>query len=366
MVNGVLAFTSFFMIFTDLGLNTYSIREISKFKNRAQVYLSNLLILKVILSILTLFFIIIFINIIKNPYDTTLTIYLLGISFIFSSISGSFNSIFNAFQKMEFNAFSKIFNAILLFVLYMGSITLGYGIVGLATATIFVNIFMALINYGLLKKYFFRLKHKFSLNFAKNLFKNALPFGLNTIFSLVYFKIDIIMLALLLKDNAAVGLYNAVTRLIVHSTFIPLILAQTIFPIMSLYHKRSKKPLNKLLKKSLKYAFLISILISLFVLIFADKIILIVYGEQFLQATNALRILSIFYIFITLNIIIKTFLNSINKQRIVRNVILFGAGLNILLNFYFIPRYSYIGASITTLISEIISFIIFYIYIKRY
>src|SRR3989338_7801389 len=51
-----LAFTSFFMIFTDLGLNTYSIREISKFKNRGTIYFENLINLKVFLIIFKFIF----------------------------------------------------------------------------------------------------------------------------------------------------------------------------------------------------------------------------------------------------------------------------------------------------------------------
>ncbi len=62
----------------------------------------------------------------------------------------------------------------------------------------------------------------------------------------------------------------------------------------------------------------------------------------------------------------KTYLNSINRQKTVTYTMLFGAGLNILLNFYFIPRYSFIGASVTTLISEIVTLIILYVYVKLY
>ena len=238
----VLSFTSLFVIFTDIGLNRFLVRDISRNKKKIKIYLTNILAIKFILS-LTTFIIIIFIsNLINISKDQILAVYLIAFSFLFSSIAGAFSSIFIAYEKMEFNALSKIIHVALLGISYVLVLLLDYGIIGLAVATLFVNLASLIYNFIILKKYFFKkIFNRIRFNLWKNLIKNAIPFGLITVFSIIYFKIDIVMVSLIFKDDSAVGLYNAASRLIFNLMFLPIILPQTLFPIMSRYFKKSSK-----------------------------------------------------------------------------------------------------------------------------
>ncbi|ENO11852.1 hypothetical protein MBGDC06_00341 [Thermoplasmatales archaeon SCGC AB-539-C06] len=59
-------------------------------------------------------------------------------------------------------------------------------------------------------------------------------------------------------------------------------------------------------------------------------------------------------------------LNSMNLQKIYTQVAFIGMILNVLLNIIIIPKFSYIGASMTTVVTELICFILMFFYLQRH
>jgi O-antigen/teichoic acid export membrane protein len=59
-------------------------------------------------------------------------------------------------------------------------------------------------------------------------------------------------------------------------------------------------------------------------------------------------------------------LGAINKQRILLIVTAINAIINVALNLILIPHYSYIGASVATVITEVTGFSLMIIYISKY
>src|SRR5690606_6957812 len=111
-----LAFTSIFGVFADLGLNTLATREISRSISLSEKYLGNIIPLKVILAIITLGFIVCTINLIGYSDETKKVVYIIALSAIFTTFIGIFNSIFQAFEKMEYQSIGLILQSILMFI----------------------------------------------------------------------------------------------------------------------------------------------------------------------------------------------------------------------------------------------------------
>ena len=59
-------------------------------------------------------------------------------------------------------------------------------------------------------------------------------------------------------------------------------------------------------------------------------------------------------------------MGAINKQRILTIVTCLNALLNITLNLLLIPKFSYIGASIATVVTESLGFVLMFSYLSRY
>src|SRR5204862_310758 len=131
----------------------------------------------------------------------------------------------------------------------------------------------------------------------------------------IYFYIDSIMLSVMV-GNSAVGIYNAAYKLIFLLLFIPSVFVTSIFPLMSKHFETSKNLLKLEYEKSVKYLFIIAMFIFVYFLVFADKIILIIYGAGFSASIFALQTLVFVVPIIFITNLFSNILGAINKQRI--------------------------------------------------
>ncbi|WP_414468849.1 flippase [Methanobacterium sp. ACI-7] len=347
-----LAFTGIFGIFADMGLNTLTVREVSRDKSLTNKYFSNVLLIKIILSVLTFGIIILSINLLNYPQEAINIVYLIGLSVIITATSGIFNSIFQAHEKMEYQSIGLIINNVLLFIGVLLIIYYSLGILEFALIYLISSIigFLYIFIVYLLK---FPAKIRFNVNFWKPTIKEALPFGLTGISGMIYTYIDSVMLSLI-QNNEVVGWYNGAYRLTLILLFIPNVINLAIFPKMAQYYDSNKNSLNLMYQRYFKYMIVLGIPTGFLITILADRIILLILGTGFLQSIVALQILIWTIVFTFAGAAFVQLLQSINKQVIITKISGICVIINIILNLILIPKYSYIGASYATLITEII------------
>lgn len=116
--------------------------------------------------------------------------------------------------------------------------------------------------------------------------------------------------------NAAVGIYNAAYKLIFVLLFIPTVFITSIFPLMSQHFESSKTLLKIEYEKSVKYLFAIAMFIFVYGFVFADKIILIIYGEGYTASITALQTLIFVIPLIFIGTLFSYLLGAINKQKL--------------------------------------------------
>lgn len=354
-----IAFTGIFGILTDFGLSTLTVKEISKDKSVVNKYFGNLVLIKIIFSILTFLLIFITINLLKYryPQEVISVVYLIALSIIFAGFSQMIYSLFQAFEKMEYQSVGIILNSSLL----LGGIFLGIyyklNVEGFAFLYLLANLIVFIY---ITVVYFLKpLSHKFDvdLDFLKATIINALPFGFSGVFTTVYLWIDTVILSLM-QGNEAVGLYNAAYRLILVLLFIPTVFNISIFPIMSRFYVSSKSSLLKSVEKYFKLMLLIGIPIGIGTTLLADKIILLIFGAQYEGSIFALQILIWSTICIFIYSAFVQLLLSINQQMSITKITGIALIVNIILNLILIQKLSYIGASIVTTITEFVILIL--------
>ena len=97
-----ISFTSLFLILSDLGITTLTVREVARDKERGPEYIGNNATLKLILSIFTFLAISISVSLMKIPLDTRFVIYLIGARIIFDNMGGFFGAVFQAYEEMKY------------------------------------------------------------------------------------------------------------------------------------------------------------------------------------------------------------------------------------------------------------------------
>lgn len=353
------AFTSFFAILADLGYHTLLIREVSKDRNQASRYLGNIIVIRIILSIVFFIFIVISINLLGYPEDSKTIVYLIGSSAILTAFAKIFNMIFRSFEKMEYDAFLNTIIMIIKVILSIIVLYLGYGLIEVGFVFLFVSILDVILGFLICNFKFVKPKIIIDFSFWKSSIKIALPICITSIFGIIYIKIDSVMLSIMIGD-AVVGWYNASYNLTLGLTPIPDLFMNALLPIMALYSVSKKDTLKILYEKSFKYLFIVGLPIAVGTTILAHKIILLFYGSEYANSIIALQILAWDVILVFLYRCLYYVLISLDKQNSIMAIAGICAMINISLNLILIPSYSYVGAGIATIITEIILLVFFF------
>lgn len=364
--NFAFSFTNLFAIFADLGISQLLIREIARKKQLSEYYVNNAILLKILLSILTFIGIILITWTLRFPKTLSILLYLFGIYNILSTLSSTYLSLFQAWEKMEYVALFQVIERVIIATFTLIVLFQGYGVIAVAYIYILAGIIDMILAATITFKKFIKPLFKIDWGLQKKLLIMGLPFGLNALFAVFFFKIDTILLGFL-KGDVAVGIYNAAYNpLLSLSMIVAGIVSAAIYPVMSKYYKENKESLGKFTIISSKYLAIFGFPIAIGCFILADKFILILYAGGYTGAIIAFQILALFIPIRLVSTITGTLLSSINRQGYRMFSVGISAAFNIILNLILIPYYSYIGASIATVLSELLLYCLFLFYIGRY
>jgi len=352
----VFAFGSLFFILSNPGLVDLATREISRNKSKTGKYLGNLLFIKLCLCLVASLLMITAINLMNVSQELKGGIYLICLIFSIDAFLWIFYSAFRAYEKMLYEALSLLIHNIIIvgFALYF--LIRGYGFIHLiyafAIGKIVGLIITSYFGYKLLPKPILKI----DLKLWKYLMIKSIPFLMICFFSLIIYRIDLVMLQFF-KGETIVGLYGAADTIIKNLIIFPSVFIVSVYPLLSKYYIKDKEKLCCLYKKSFLYLFLFSLFIVICCFIFGKFIILLMFGKEFIESVFILKLISIGGFFLFLNLVNIYYLNAINKPAINVKIFIFGVVTNIILNLMLIPRYSYTGAAISSIISYFIIFI---------
>ena len=168
-----------------------------------------------------------------------------------------------------------------------------------------------------------------------------------------------------MKGDVEVAIFSAAYNRALALIFIPTVYINAIYPVLSRYYKESKSGLRLLYERSFKYLYIAGVPISLGIFMLSDEIIGFLYGTRYSTSSIALRIISLYLFLKFINFLLGVVLSSIDKQ----NKRMLGqgitAGISILLNLWLIPLIGFVGAALSTLITEIFLFMIYYLFVSK-
>ncbi len=356
-----LSFVTLFIIPLDLGLSSLIIKELAGEKEKTKKYLDNLVLIRFVLGIIVFLIIALAVQFLGKESDIKNLVYLLGIWTVFQTNTQFFQAIFRAHEKMFFEAWTRIFHALILaslslcFIWYqLDIIYFGWAYCIAAMATLFLAVFF-------IWKKFSSFSLKFDIVFLKKIFKKSWPFALSLLFVSIYYYIDSVMLGIM-RNNNEVGLYNAAYKLIIFILIMGSVINRSTYPVISRLYKNSLNKLQEFLENYSRIMFIIGVPISFGGLVLASPIINLIYGEIFKESVLPFQILIFSTALIYVSTIYAHSLQIGNKQKTHLLGMGLGALINIILNIILIPYYGLIAAAITTLATEF--FILIFMYVN--
>ncbi|HIE28771.1 TPA: flippase [Candidatus Poribacteria bacterium] len=379
------AFTNMMVIFAELGMQTPLIREITIAPAKAQIYISNALAMRLILSVITLAMMVSIANLFGSPQETVQIVYILGLSEIVYSIAQIFRSTFRAFEEMKFEALVVLTERVLVILpfiiikkiggnfFYVGGGTplLEFNLKTFCITILTARVVHLFLSFGIMEGKFAQLSFKLSLGFFKILLLQSLPFAMGNIFNLIYFRIDTVMLARLSPyGQSAVAWYGLAYGLVIALTIIPGAYMGAVFPVMSKALKKrdlGQSDFQVLYTRAFKLMFILALPISLGLALLTENVVSLFWPRAIYSTSTidpALNLLSWAGGLIFLNTVLTTVLRAADKRATFTTLMGTGLAFNILLNLYLIPRYSHRGAAIAMVLTEVYLFIFGFTYIS--
>ncbi|MBF2067410.1 MAG: flippase [Calothrix sp. C42_A2020_038] len=189
---------------------------------------------------------------------------------------------------------------------------------------------------------------------AKSLLKESLPLIFSGFAILIFMKIDQIMLGQML-NNVQVGIYSAAVRISEVWYFIPTTVVASATPSIYAAKEKSESHYYKRIGQLLRLMAGISIVISVPMTFLSGNIITVMFGSKYAEAGAILAVHIWTSLFVFMGVatspwFIAEGLNNISLRKTV-----LGAVLNVILNYFLIPKYAGLGAAIATIASQAVA-----------
>lgn len=366
-VNFAHSIVSYFSLLASLGIQSYAIRECSKVRDNREE-LDNLAseifsinVWTTVLAYVLLFFAVFFV---PNLNSYKILIIIASTTIFFSTIGADWINV--AMEDFVYITLRTIFFQIVSLVLMFIFVKKEDDYINYLFISIVASSGANLFN-AIYRKKFCKMSLIFSsIEWKKHLTPIIVMFVM--IFSqTVFSSADVTMLGLL-KGDYSVGIYTTASKIERLISQIVSSIVLVLIPRLSyLFGTRDFDLINKMLRKVLGFILILGLPIFVGAFSLSEDIIYIIAGEKFLDAIIVFRILLFSFLFSLIggsflgNIV---FLPSGNEFKFMI-ICCIACIVNIIANFFLIPRFSYYGAALTTVFCSFLMMVLLILTVDR-
>ena len=357
----VVAFLGLLGLFKGLGFDKALIKFIPDFKHKKRndlikssiIYASVIQFITntVIITAIYLFSSYLSVHFFHSP-KADIVLKLMAIAFFIDSFVLIPKFVFQGFKKMTYFSSIDFIRMVLILIIILIGFKLNYKLLSPIIAYIIVPVILLFIfGTALFKKVFPEfLKSKFVLEKTalKKITKYSIFVMATSIGGVVLGYTDIMMLTYF-TGLTAVGLYSIALPTAKVLIYFARAITGILIPLTSDLHAKGEKKLLKIgIEELYKYSIIILVPAVLILFSFADLIVNMFFGKNYVLATTPMKILSIGMIFHILYSINGDFFSGIGQPQLNSKLIYLGAIFNFIGNLVLIPLIGVNGAAIAT------------------
>ncbi len=296
------------------------------------------------------------------PGDIRILLRLLLAGIVIQALEGPFGNALQGFQAWRALLAVRIISALAAAGLPIAAALLGYHLLGIVLAQ---QLSFALIAACILF-YYWRIARplmgRAGLTDKCREIKPVLLFGLPLIFSqifrLVYTYTDQLMLATMSAGPEDLSYYEVARNAALMLVFVPTLLRSVMFPASAeFYAEKDVRRLEALFRFMVKHLFWFLTPLAVWMSALSPLAITLISGEKFLPAAEALTILALLMVMRAFGVPFFTCLvGALGRTREQFYISAAGGALNVFLNFFWIPRFGFMGAVYATAAGHLLGF----------
>ncbi len=359
----IMVMIAYFMVTSEFGLENLIVRDVATQKEKSNSYLATSILFKfatasisVLLMVGTIFLL--------GREDLAIIALLAAISLIPLSIYTSFDACFRAHEKMEYIAGVEIIYGALRSGLGIFLLMRGFDLTTLFAAYIGTECFRLLLITILYHVKISPLVFSLEGTLIRHFWKESVPLASWKMLGMLYIKIEVLILFILLGD-ASVGWFKVSMNITDLISIVSMIAMNAILPVMSNFYVESREKLLELYQTIFRYIIIIMIPVAMGITIFADDIIVFMFGDQYLNSVHILRILIWSAALSFILALLGTVILVIDKFRLAAKLSVINTIVRALLNIILISKLGFIGAPLASLIANAFSLALFVPVVSR-
>ncbi|MBN1812160.1 MAG: flippase [Anaerolineae bacterium] len=362
----VVTYTMAFAFLTDLGLGWLLSREVARRKDEVGRYVGNAFTVSLLTGSVSLVAMGLLVNLLGYPQYLAPAVYVGSFSLMLGTFGNLLRFTFQAYERMELETISL--------VVQEGTFLLG-GTVVLLLGVPFVWVFVAhmtsrgvglMVAWILYRQAIGPVHWYFEWPFCRRQIVKAFPFAINMAVSVMYVRFDVLLLSYW-HGNTDVGYYEAATNLALRLNVLARLFVTSLMPAMAHAYLESSLAVRQYARAAVRYLAMLSLPLTVGMFMLASPIINLLYGlEEYSPSVLPLQILASMTVLRFLDTTMSMTLTAVDRQGWRAVCMVIAAVANVLLNLVLLPRYTYIGASIATVLTELILFVALSVLLRRY
>ena len=338
----------------NFGTSQFSIREVARDRDRAAVFFSNLFPFRAINSTLGLGLVLLIGLGLGHRGGDLLALTFAACYGFMLNLTEYCRAFYRAFELMRYEALSIMLEKVV--VISAGTALLlvqpraAWVLGGMALG-------MMLTLLGNVRWLTYRLtafrRDLIDRAFFRRVLPQALPLGLASIFVMLYFRTDSVMLEAIQSASVA-GQYGLAFRILEALILLPAIIVAVFLPRLStLFGAEQQDAFRQLMRRGIGSLAAFSLVIALGLTLTAPFVITLMDPDPAAApAIDALQLLIWTFPFASINYLLSTALTATDDQKALAWMLGIAAVFNIALNGALIPLYSLYGACVATLLTQ--------------
>ncbi|MDT3778216.1 flippase [Nitrospira sp. MA-1] len=348
-----MALTGVLSVFADFGIQTLSIKNLSRYRDQVTTYYGRLLAVRLLLSGMVISLLLVMTALFPFPDEMKLLIVVIGAYQIFLTLVEGFGAVFVAWEDMHITSLFEVSLRITTALTGMVIVYLGGSLLLAVSSLPVMTLLHVALGYHLILRRCGALRISVRTAGVRQVLREAFPYALYSLLDLFSSRVALLFVGFMLTVSAT-GVFNVAYRFIVVLLFMPIFAGLAILPLASRLYVSSLEEFQELYRVTLNVAIVLGLPMAGGIWLIAPRLIELLYGLEFVESIVILRWLAWLVPVVFLRCIMRVFLIASDRQEAVTRSQFLVACVGGILHYWLISRFGLQGAAVATLLAELL------------
>jgi O-antigen/teichoic acid export membrane protein len=338
-------------VVADIGLSTGVLREISGRPERTEPAMRAAVPLMALVGVAVVLAAIVAGLALPFTHQTKVAIVIASAGALFTIMTFAVQPVLQAQLKMQWAVAATVAGRLVTFGLTLGALNTGFGFEGVVAAHS-IGIAVTLALHVVVVATIISLRPVFDVPYWRRLAGSSFVLGLAIAISLIYFRVDAMLLALV-RPAEEVGLYGAAYKFIELSGLVISAAAASVFPPLTRFvASGDTERARELVQKAFDALLAAGAPLAIAMIAFSEEIVVWTAGAEFREGGVALALLAPYVLVFFASGVLWRVLIATDRDRALLKMAVAVLALNVVLNLVFLPIYGFKAAAVIAVASE--------------